>query len=326
MKILAVDDDQHFLDLVEAVLSEAGYDDVTCVSSAPDALTAAYQAQGDIDCFLLDVQMPDIDGVDLCGRLREMKPYRTTPIIMVTAADQKSMVQRCFDAGATDFLNKPLDGLELGARIRTAQLLNQSLNARKRPDVSELSVVDLDEARFAGSCHIPAMEEIRGLTASHVIENHMLRNPAGYYILHVLGFEIEGFGRHAESLTPRECHDVLGDAAHVISKALESYDFSFSYVGHGRFVSLMQGKRFWSTQDVISEIRDVLQAPRWNAMTSHGVALDVASLSNRRFWTAGQAADAIRAYRNNSAEISPEIAFALASDLELQSDDLEMST
>lgn len=326
MRILAVDDDQHFLDLLEAVLGEAGYDDVTCVSSAPDALTEAYHAEGKIDCFLLDVQMPDIDGVDLCRRLRDMKAYRTTPIIMVTALHQKSMVQKCFDAGATDFLNKPLDGLELGARIRTAQLLNDSLKSKKRPIASELSVMNLEEIQAEDAAPITALENVRGLTDSHIIENHMLRNRAGYYILHVLGFSIPGFGPLADTLTSREMRDVLGDAAQVISKSLGNYDFSFSYLGEGRFISLVQGRRFWSTQNVIGEIASILQTPRWNSMATHGATLEVASLSDRRFWTSSQAADAIRAYRNSSAQFETVVNAIMSERSDVQAGSYEMST
>ena len=76
MKILAVDDDQHFLDLLVAVLNDGGYLDVVCAGSAEEALTLADLTHVDFDCFLLDVAMPDIDGVQLCEELRATKRYR----------------------------------------------------------------------------------------------------------------------------------------------------------------------------------------------------------------------------------------------------------
>jgi DNA-binding response OmpR family regulator len=302
LKILAVDDDQHFLDLLVAVLGDAGYRDVECAGSAEEALKVVNQEEADFDCFLLDVEMPDINGVELCQNLRATLRFRATPIIMVTALHQKSLIQQCFDAGATDFLNKPLDGLELGARIRMARMLNDSLNSREQLTMSEFSVSCLTENHAPETDQLPSMEKVQGLTNSHVIENHMLRNRSGYYILHVLGFKVQGFDALAETLSPKDCGDVLGDAAQAISKSLKNYEFSFAYLGGGRFISLVQGRRFWSTVNVIDEILHALRIPRANSLSLHGASVGVTSLSDRRFWTATQTADAIRAYRTSSAQ------------------------
>jgi len=325
LKILAVDDDQHFLDLLVAVLSDAGYRDVFCAGSAEEALTVALSTGADFDCFLLDVAMPDVDGVELCEKLRATTRYRATPIIMVTALHQKSLVQECFNAGATDFLNKPLDGLELGARIRMARMLNDSLNSKISTTVSELNVMDLAESHVHDSDYLPGMEKVPGLTNSHVIENHMLRNQSGYFILHVLGFKIQGFGAMAESLAPRECSDVLCDSAQAIAKSLENYQFSFAYLGGGRFIGLVQGRRFWSTVNVIDEIMHNLQVPRANSMNLHGAAVEVTSLSDQRFWTASQTADAIRAYRNPSMSFDTSATHVVQSEGNMHPQDFAMS-
>ncbi len=310
MKILAVDDDQHFLDLLVAVLNDGGYLDVVCAGSAEEALTLADLTHVDFDCFLLDVAMPDIDGVQLCEELRATKRYRATPIIMVTALHQKSLVQKCFDAGATDFLNKPLDGLELGARIRMARMLNDSLRSKKQPTVSELSVMNMADSHIHDPDYLPALEKVPGLTNSHVMENHMLRNRSGYFILHVLGFKVRGFEGLAESLPPNDCNDILCDSAQAISNSLKNYEFSFAYLGDGRFISLVQGKRFWSTVNVIDEILHELRVPRANAMNLHGASVEVTSLSDQRFWTASQTADAIRAYRDPAVQFDTKITIA----------------
>ena len=316
MKILAVDDDQHFLDLLVAVLSDAGYRDVSCAGSAEEALTIALSVATDFDCFLLDVAMPDVDGVELCEKLRATTRYRATPIIMVTALHQKSLVRECFDAGATDFLNKPLDGLELGARIRIARMLNDSLNAKNTLTVDELSVMELTDGDAHEAEDLSAMEKVPGLTNSHAIENHMLRNQSGYFILHVLGFTVPGFGAMSETLAPRECSDVLCDSAQAIAKSLENYQYSFAYLGGGRFIGLVQGRRFWSTANVIEEIVQNLRVPRANVMNLHGATVEVTSLSEQRFWTALQTADAVRAYRNPLRKFDPSAgSIAQADDL-----------
>jgi DNA-binding response OmpR family regulator len=325
LKILAVDDDQHFLDLLVAVLNDAGYDDVSCAGSAEEALAVVNQDGANFDCFLLDVAMPDIDGVELCENLRATKRFRATPIIMVTALHQKSLIQECFDAGATDFLNKPLDGLELGARIRMAKMLNDSLNSGQQLTMSEFSVSCLTENDVQETDQLPAMEKVQGLTNSHVIENHMLRNRSGYYILHVLGFKVQGFDALAETLSPKECGDVLGDAAQAISRSLKNYEFSFAYLGGGRFISLVQGRRFWSTVNVIDEILHDLRIPRANSLSLHGASVGVASLSDRRFWTASQTADTIRAYRTSLVQFDETTAPSAPAAEDAHSQEFEMS-
>ena len=67
MKILAVDDDKFILELVPAILGEAGLDDVTTAASGEEALAAIRAADGAFDCLLFDIQMPGMDGIDLCS-------------------------------------------------------------------------------------------------------------------------------------------------------------------------------------------------------------------------------------------------------------------
>ena len=71
------------------------------------------------DLILLDVMMPGIDGLELCRRLKAMPEWSSVPIIMVTALNSKQDLARCLDAGADDFISKPINRAELVARIRS---------------------------------------------------------------------------------------------------------------------------------------------------------------------------------------------------------------
>ena len=82
MKILAVDDDPIILELLNEVLGSTGYPDVTTVETGADALAAVEDHRQPFDCILLDIQMPGMDGIELCGRLRAMPRYRETPVLM----------------------------------------------------------------------------------------------------------------------------------------------------------------------------------------------------------------------------------------------------
>ncbi|MBS1301523.1 response regulator transcription factor [Loktanella sp. SALINAS62] len=118
LKILAVDDDPLILDLVSMIApSQAGFD-VTSVLSGEAALK--YLAQKDVvfDCFLLDIDMPNMNGIALCGAIRKMPGYIQTPIIMLTAARDAHNMAEAFKAGATTYTTKPFDVEEFVMRLQ----------------------------------------------------------------------------------------------------------------------------------------------------------------------------------------------------------------
>lgn len=299
MKILAVDDDEIFLSLLQSILEHAGYDDVTCVSSATHALELANDPAHEFECFLLDLVMPDVDGIELCRQLRDITRYRSTPIIMVTAKQEKSLVKRSFDAGATDFLNKPLDGLELGARIHVAGLLNESLKYNDPMADLFASVLDTSDGKLdAYRESWPSLQSVPGLVNSHSLENQILRYPSGCLMLNLFGCEIRRVEKAAKKKSPQEFNELIGDVAHAISDALGDLVFSFSHVGAGRFVCLVRGTRFLPAGKIIGSLANSVAESDSSPARKHGVTIDVSRLQQRRIWTAASAADAIRDYRD----------------------------
>lgn len=123
MKILAVDDEPYILELLPLLAAKVGFRDVTTVSSGVRALEALALVEAPFDCFVLDVSMPEMDGIDLCRRIRKIDMYRTTPILMLTAMSEHQFLDAAFRAGATDYATKPFDIHELGVRLRVAQEL-----------------------------------------------------------------------------------------------------------------------------------------------------------------------------------------------------------
>lgn len=114
--ILVVDDEVTNFEVIEVLLASDNYK-VHHVSSGEAALATLDAINPDV--ILMDLMMPGMDGLVLCQRLRLMRKWRSIPIIMVTAAAGKSILAQCLDAGADDFINKPVDGLELRARVKS---------------------------------------------------------------------------------------------------------------------------------------------------------------------------------------------------------------
>jgi two-component system, sensor histidine kinase and response regulator len=114
-RVLIVDDEPHNRQLLEVMLAPAGYL-LQTAASGEEAL--AIVAQHPPDLILLDVMMPGMDGHEVTAAIKGNPATRNVPIIIVTALDEHQVRMRGLDAGAEDFLTKPVDRAELSARVR----------------------------------------------------------------------------------------------------------------------------------------------------------------------------------------------------------------
>lgn len=114
--ILVVDDNEHNLELIQAYLDELG-GEVRVARDGGEALEAIAERPPDI--VLLDVMMPRMSGFQVCERIKQSAATRDIPVIMVTALNEVGDVERAVDAGADDFLTKPVNKLELLTRVRS---------------------------------------------------------------------------------------------------------------------------------------------------------------------------------------------------------------
>src|SRR6202045_2000189 len=115
-RVLVVDDVPANAKLLEARLT-AEYFDVVTATSGAEALAICERGQCDI--ILLDVMMPEMDGFEVCRRLKGNPATHHIPVVMVTPLDQPSGRVRGLEAGADDFLTKPVSDIALIARVRS---------------------------------------------------------------------------------------------------------------------------------------------------------------------------------------------------------------
>jgi two-component system cell cycle response regulator len=129
-RVLIVDDIPTNVRLLEARLT-AEYFEVLTASSGPEALEICERT--DVDIILLDVMMPVMDGFEVCRRLKSSPRTHHVPVLMITALDQPSDRVKGLEVGADDFLTKPVDDMQLMARVKSlARLksLTDELRAR----------------------------------------------------------------------------------------------------------------------------------------------------------------------------------------------------
>lgn len=136
-RILVVDDQPANVRLLEARL-QAEYFDVCTAENGQQALEVARLEQPDV--ILLDVMMPGMDGYEVCRRLKADAATRHIPVVMVTALDQSEDRIKGLEAGADDFLTKPVDEVSLFARVRSLLRLKAVLDElRYREDSAALA-------------------------------------------------------------------------------------------------------------------------------------------------------------------------------------------
>ncbi|MER3422307.1 MAG: diguanylate cyclase response regulator [Nitrospiraceae bacterium] len=149
MAILIVDDSPDDCRLLKAMLESGGYRDILVAHSVEKAFQylRTEDSSVKIDLILLDVIMPEINGIQACRRIKAMERFRDTPIIMITVQTDPVDLQLAFAEGAVDYIRKPLIKAELLARVRSVLRLAQEISRRKTREQELLQVMQkLEEA------------------------------------------------------------------------------------------------------------------------------------------------------------------------------------
>ncbi len=152
-RILVADDDWLNRDLLQAYLTSSGCQ-VFTASNGEEALTQALSFSPDL--ALIDVQMPKMDGLELCRRLKATAATRFVPVVIITALDSEEEKLNAFEVGADDFITKPYSSIVLLARVRSLlrikrlhdevesrnELLREVLDRYVAEDVTDVILTD----------------------------------------------------------------------------------------------------------------------------------------------------------------------------------------
>jgi adenylate cyclase len=232
-RILVVDDTPSNVKLLADVLQARGYAVLTA-TNGPEALARTERDAPDL--VLLDVMMPGMSGYDVCRKIRDNPATAMLPVVMVTALDPGQERVKGLEAGADDFLTKPIHQPEILARVRSLLRvkalhdelteLNRTLESRVRQQVDELERLSRLKRFFS-----PALAEaIVSGGADDPLKSHRRE-------IVVVFVDLRGFTAFAESAEPEEVMSVLREYHAAMGEAIVAHEGTLErFTGDGMMI------------------------------------------------------------------------------------------
>jgi CheY-like chemotaxis protein len=242
MRILAVDDDPIILELLAQFVEIMGEHKLMTALSGPEALEIIQNpATGPIDCFLLDLQMPIMDGVELAQKIRATSENSETPILMLTAMSDKKHVDAAFSAGATDYVTKPFEFAELTMRLGLAESQIRERKTRTGKIFASQAASSKKQSGFV-ELHEPIfIFDVENLINHVAMKNYLAQLARGsLFGSTTFAFTIRQIKDHHRALSAFDFTSLVADVAEVISDTLAGHQFLMSYAGGGTFLCVTE--------------------------------------------------------------------------------------
>jgi class 3 adenylate cyclase/CheY-like chemotaxis protein len=239
-KILVVDDTPRNVKLLADLLSVKGYG-VVAATSGREALEKLEAEQ--LDLVLLDVVMPEMSGYEVCRKIREKAATATLPVIMVTALDPSEERIKGIEAGADDFLTKPINQAELLARVKSLLRIkelhdtiqaqaseladwNQTLERRVQKQVEQLERLERLKRFFS--------PQLADLIVSGDAEDPLKTHRRELTVVYL---DLRGFTAFAEAAEPEEVMEILREYHAAMGKLIFEYEGTLEhFAGDGMMI------------------------------------------------------------------------------------------
>jgi class 3 adenylate cyclase len=237
--ILVVDDTPASSKLLADLLVAEGYSPRIC-SDGPSALAEVEHAAPDL--ILLDLMMPGMNGIEVCGRLKSDERFRIVPVVLVTSADERGLRLQALREGADDFLSKPVDRQELLARVRSLLRIKHlfdtvqrqateladwagQLERRVNDEVEKVQRLSRLKRFFSPSLAEALLAQGDAVLASHRRE------------IVVVFLDLRGYTAFAETAQPEEVMAALAEFHAAMGRLIDEYEGTLErFTGDGMLV------------------------------------------------------------------------------------------
>ncbi|MHB8125216.1 MAG: diguanylate cyclase [Desulfitobacteriaceae bacterium] len=270
MSILIVDDTLFSLKLIQTLLKFEGYSDILTAQSATEAYRILEQQNSagvlSIDLILMDIIMPDINGIEACRTIKSNELTVDIPIIMVTATTDKKELKMAFSAGAMDYIIKPFDEIELIARVRSALRLKHEIDWRKAQEFELFEVTRQLEKSNETLRNLSLRDGLTGVANrrhfDEVSHNEYGRAKRNNTYLSLVMLDIDFFKLYNDTYGHLQGDDCLKIVALTVEKTLKrSGDFVARYGGE-EFVVILPEINIQGAFSVAEEIRVAIEGLR----------------------------------------------------------------
>ncbi|MGA8612247.1 MAG: response regulator [Xanthobacteraceae bacterium] len=287
MRILLIDDTEDSRDLTEAALLSAGYTDIVTAASGWEALKildvgGRAEERPPIDVVLLDIVMPEMDGVECCARMRNDARYTDLPIIMVTALDDMDSLANAFVAGATDYVTKPVNRVELVARVRAALRLKQELDRRQARERELLNFV----SNWGDHRASTLIDETTGLFVGEAAEAYLTAASSGENgtVISILALTLDRFDGFRSANGEGAARKALAQVARAVRRLAATIGIVAAAYRNGTIIIVAPDLEAVPARDLGETLRATvakLRLANSEAVASDHVTASVAAITGR---------------------------------------------
>jgi diguanylate cyclase (GGDEF)-like protein len=291
MAILVVDDSADSRALIQRFLEQEGHRNFLMAGSADEALRQL-GADGSptapaVELILMDLELPGMNGIEACRRIEGDPRLRDIPVIVVTASSENESLPAAFQAGAADYLLKPINALELAARVRSVLRLKREMDQRKEREAELLEVTYRLAHAKSELQRLSSVDGLTGLTNrrhfDELYANEWKRAARDGASLSVILSDIDHFKRYNDRYGHLAGDDCLQRVAGALRDAVQRPGDCIARYGGEEFIAMLAGTDSPGARAVAESMRLAVETLRLehadSPTSSHAtVSLGVATL------------------------------------------------
>jgi diguanylate cyclase (GGDEF)-like protein len=251
--ILIVDDVTHNIRLLDKILDGVGYNTVFA-NSGKQALEIIGNKASQIDLILLDLMMPEMDGIEVCNILKSNPMYQDIPIIFITADESPQSLLNAFKTGAIDYLKKPLDKAELLLRVENQLKLNKVYAGLRRSNDELLEAYALLQ-QLATVDPLTGLENRRSLMDFSEVQLKLAQRYKSFFS--ILLIDLDYFKKINDTYGHLIGDEILKNIAKILKESLRNVDHIGRFGGE-EFIVILPNTTLKNAVLVAEKVRDAI--------------------------------------------------------------------